>query len=316
MTTNRKTKKIATKKKSKAAPKTVTKTAPKAVKFKSKYQTIEVRPDRGGTLLLLNGSPQVHSKEEAEYHECIATAPLMMAKQARDVLILGGGDGLAVRNVLQFPNVRSVTLVELDAKMIEVCSNEPRLSKLNSYALKDPRVKIVIGDAIQWLIKTKKTFDVIIHDIEDCWTTQPDARSLQQYLKFYRALFTKLTPGGLWVTTLDDDDERDEMLEASYSVLKEHLSPATKRSFESSKSAIKRSTILLQQFFPHISEWSIKFPILGKHTTLFISKAPLNKFFRTPSVKPKFVTKKILTAKTAKKAKSPHLMDWLRKATL
>ena len=85
----------------------------------------------------------------------------------RRVAVLGGGDGMAVREVLKYPGVQQVTLVELDPEMTRLFSTQPALKRLNGGALSDPRVRIVNADAFQWLQTEADTFDVIVVDFPD-----------------------------------------------------------------------------------------------------------------------------------------------------
>jgi spermidine synthase len=85
----------------------------------------------------------------------------------KKVAVLGGGDGMAVREVLKYPGVESVTLVELDPAMTELFSTQPTLVQLNGGALKSPQVRIVNTDAFSWLEHNTDTFDVIVVDFPD-----------------------------------------------------------------------------------------------------------------------------------------------------
>jgi spermidine synthase len=84
------------------------------------------------------------------------------------VLVMGGGDGLAVREILKYPGVKEVVLVELDPQITQMFSRLPMLTRLNAGALKDPRVRIVNADAYQWLETQAGTgFDIVIADFPD-----------------------------------------------------------------------------------------------------------------------------------------------------
>jgi spermidine synthase len=85
----------------------------------------------------------------------------------RKVAILGGGDGMAVREVLRYPSVESVTLVELDPHMTGLFSTQPALARLNGNSLTSPRLRIVNADAFGWLERSDETFDVVIVDFPD-----------------------------------------------------------------------------------------------------------------------------------------------------
>jgi spermidine synthase len=121
----------------------------------------------GGVRLYLNGNLQFASRDEYRYHEALVH-PAMAAQGApRQVLVLGGGDGMAVREILKYPGVQQVTLVELDPAMTGLFSQDPRLVKLNRASLRDPRVKVVNADAFTWLGTHDAVFDVIVMDFPD-----------------------------------------------------------------------------------------------------------------------------------------------------
>jgi spermidine synthase len=134
------------------------------------YQEVVVTESlRGGDVrLFLNGDLQFSSKDEARYHEALVH-PAMAGPHAR-VLVLGGGDGLALREVLRHPGVREATQVELDPRMLELARTDPRLRRLNGAALEDPRVDLVRADAFAWLRTAPAragAFDVVIADFPD-----------------------------------------------------------------------------------------------------------------------------------------------------
>ncbi len=135
----------------------------------SPYQRIVVTQGKLGHRLFLNGNLQFAERDEYRYHEALVH-PAMAAFSAsgpKRVAVLGGGDGMAVREVLKYPSVESVTLVELDPAMTKLFSEQPTLVKLNNSALKSPKVKVVNTDAFGWLESSLETFDVIIVDFPD-----------------------------------------------------------------------------------------------------------------------------------------------------
>jgi spermidine synthase len=141
----------------------------------SPYQRIVVTHGGGagrvGYRLFLNGNLQFAQRDEYRYHEALVH-PVMAAFSAsggtpKKVAVLGGGDGMAVREILKYPGVESVTLVELDPAMTTLFSQQPVLVKLNSSALQSPKVKVINTDAFSWLETTPETFDVIVVDFPD-----------------------------------------------------------------------------------------------------------------------------------------------------
>ena len=138
------------------------------------YQDIVITergtPAGPDTRLFLNGDLQFSSIDEYRYHESLVH-PAMSggggSGRAESVLILGGGDGLALREVLRYREVRQATLVELDPEMISLARHEPRLRALNRGSMTDPRANIVAADAFSWLRKNRQHYDVIIIDMPD-----------------------------------------------------------------------------------------------------------------------------------------------------
>lgn len=135
----------------------------------SPYQRIVVTQGKLGHRLFLNGNLQFAERDEYRYHEALVH-PAMAAFSAggpKRVAVLGGGDGMAVREVLKYASVESVTLVELDPAMTKLFSEQSTLVKLNGGALTSPKVKVVNTDAFGWLESSADTFDVIIVDFPD-----------------------------------------------------------------------------------------------------------------------------------------------------
>jgi spermidine synthase len=136
----------------------------------SPYQRIVVTHGKAGHRLFLNGNLQFAERDEYRYHEALVH-PVMAAfsntHAPKKVAVLGGGDGMAVREILKYPGVESITLVELDPAMTRLFSEQPALTKLNGESLKSPKVKIVNTDAFQWLEKSADSFDIIVVDFPD-----------------------------------------------------------------------------------------------------------------------------------------------------
>jgi spermidine synthase len=133
----------------------------------SAYQRVVVTSSPAGVRLFLNGNLQFHSRDEYRYHEALVHPALAAHGAPRRVLVLGGGDGMAVREVLRYASVERVTLVELDPHMTQLFSTAPLLRGLNADALRSPRVRIVNADAFAWLEQNDETFDAIVVDFPD-----------------------------------------------------------------------------------------------------------------------------------------------------
>ncbi|MGY1809733.1 polyamine aminopropyltransferase [Blastococcus sp. SYSU D00669] len=159
----------------------------------SAYQEV-VLTERGDDLrLYLDGDLQFSSVDEHRYTEALVHP--VLAGDPRRVLVLGGGDGLAAREVLRHPSVREVVQVELDPAVLDLART--RLAELNAHALDDPRVQVVVEDAFRWLRDAPaEPFDAVVVDMPD-----PDTPALGRLYstEFYGLVSTVLAPGGLVV---------------------------------------------------------------------------------------------------------------------
>ncbi|SDM12983.1 spermidine synthase [Oryzisolibacter propanilivorax] len=134
----------------------------------SPYQRIVLTQGRQGLRLYLNGNLQFAEADEYRYHEALVHPAMAAHGAPRRVAVLGGGDGMAVREILKYPSVQSVTLVELDPAMTRLFARQPALRRLNHDALHDARVQVVNQDAFQWLQQEGiEPFDVVVVDFPD-----------------------------------------------------------------------------------------------------------------------------------------------------
>jgi spermidine synthase len=133
----------------------------------SPYQRIVVTQGRAGHRLFLNGNLQFAERDEYRYHEALVH-PVMSAHAApKKIAVLGGGDGMVVREVLKHAGVEAVTLVELDPHMTQLFSTHETLKKLNGDALASSKLKVINTDAFKFLEETSETFDIIVVDFPD-----------------------------------------------------------------------------------------------------------------------------------------------------
>jgi spermidine synthase len=160
----------------------------------SAYQRILVTKNTAGFQLFLNGNLQFSSADEYRYHEALVHPAMSAHAAPRNVLILGGGDGLALREVLKYKSVEHVTLVDLDPKMTSLSRAFPLLAQLNHHAYDDPRVRVVNQDAMIWIEQQRVQFDVAIVDFPD-----PSSFAVGKLFttRFYRLLRARLTPDAI-----------------------------------------------------------------------------------------------------------------------
>ncbi len=161
------------------------------------YQHITVTEWRDDLRLFLDGNLQFSSLDEYRYHESLVHPAMAMARDRSEVLVLGGGDGLAVREILKWPDVKQVTLVDLDPEMVALFRSRPSLTALNGGSLSDPRVKVVNADAFKFLEDARGFYGVIIGDLPD-----PRNENLQKLYtqEFYRLAARRLSATGVFVT--------------------------------------------------------------------------------------------------------------------
>lgn len=145
-----------------------------------------------GKMLVLDGMVQTTDLDEFVYHEMIVHVPLVTHPKPQDVLVIGGGDGGAIREVCKYPSVKRATLVEIDAQVVQASRQFfPRISA----SLDDPRVDIIHADGVEYIRSFSDAFDVVIVD-----STEPigPAESLFQR-PFYQSVYRALKEDGLLV---------------------------------------------------------------------------------------------------------------------
>jgi spermidine synthase len=140
------------------------------VRESSDYQRVVVTAGPAGVRLFLNGNLQFHSRDEYRYHETLvhpAMAAYAQGSAPRRVLVLGGGDGMALREILKYGSVEQVTLVELDPHITGLFTRNALLRGLNGGSLSSPKLRLVNADAYTWLEANREHFDLIVIDFPD-----------------------------------------------------------------------------------------------------------------------------------------------------
>lgn len=163
----------------------------------SRYQRIIITKWKNDYWLYLNGNQQLCTRDETMYHEPLVHPAMQLHPFPSKILILGGGDGCAAREVLKYPAVEEITLVDLDPKMTELGEAHPILTKLNNNALNNEKIEIINKDAFKFLQDNNNYFDVILIDL-------PDPRSVElgrlYSVEFYTLCYKYLRPQGVLVT--------------------------------------------------------------------------------------------------------------------
>ena len=153
-----------------------------------------IRNARFGRVLTLDDVVQTTEADEFIYHEMMAHVPILAHGRAGRVLIVGGGDGGMAREVLRHRSVEHVTMVEIDAGVVELCREH--VPMLSAGAFDDPRLEVVIADAAEFVAGTERRFDVVISD-----STDPIGPGEVLFGEtFYGRVRDLLSPGGIFVT--------------------------------------------------------------------------------------------------------------------
>ncbi len=161
------------------------------------YQKLIVTSKKGRIQFYINGAIQFDSIDEYRYHESLVHPTMLTAKSHEKVLIIGGGDGMALREVLKYEDIGSVTLVDLDPAITTLFKENDILSQLNHHAFENNKVTVVNQDAWKFIEKSQTLYDVIIIDLPD-----PNTLSISRLYSqtFYRLLSAQLSKAGVMVT--------------------------------------------------------------------------------------------------------------------
>ena len=171
--------------------------APIVKRVQTPYQRIVLTRKGKDVRLFLNGDLQLSTLDEYRYHEGLVHPAMSATPDKKRVLVMGAGDGMAIREVLKWKQVEKVLLIELDPEVVKIASRHPQLKAVNGNSLQDSRVEVINADAFLSVPKLKESFDVIIADFPD-----PDQDALAKLYSegFYRRLLGRLTDKGVFVT--------------------------------------------------------------------------------------------------------------------
>lgn len=161
------------------------------------YQKITVTQWQGDYWLYLNTGKQLSTFDEWMYHEPLVHPVMHLTPEHKKILIMGAGDGCAIREVLKYPDVDSIILVDLDQEMTEVGKHHPIFKQLNQSAYFSPKLRVVNADAFTYLEQSKDFYDVIIADFPDPKSVEVNRLYTQA---FYRLCHHRLRPNGAFIT--------------------------------------------------------------------------------------------------------------------
>lgn len=231
----------------------------------SPYQRIVLTRHADDLRLYINGNLQFSSRDEYRYHESLVHPALGRVAAPRDILIFGGGDGLAAREVFRHSGIRSVTLVDLDPAMTRLFARTPMLATLNRGALSDRRLKVINADAFLWARRARGRYDAIIVDFPD-----PVDYSVGKLYTdaFYREIGRLLAPGGVAVVQ-------------STSPL---VAPQAYWTVASTLEAAGLGTRAYHVYVPSFGEWGF---ILAAHGPVPVAATVPSGRFLTPEIEPR-----------------------------
>lgn len=164
---------------------------------RTRYQKIVLTNFRNDYWLYLNGNQQFSTIDEHRYHETLVHPAMLLHGSAQRVLVLGGGDGLAVREILRHPTVKQITVVDIDRRMTELAKVHPLLVQINDQALLNSKVIVSNIDAFSFVSNDPESYQIIISDFPDPQSI--DLARLYSY-EFFQLVFKRLDTNGVFIT--------------------------------------------------------------------------------------------------------------------
>ena len=168
-------------------------------RIKTPFQTAELADTRSfGRCLILDGEIQSARLDEFIYHEALVHPALTLHPRPRDILVLGGGEGATLREILRHPCVRRATMVDLDGDVVELCRRYLPAWSAGAFAHRKSRV--IISDARKFILETDEQFDIIISDLPTPSAGSSGPVAALYTIEFYRRVIARLNTGGIFVT--------------------------------------------------------------------------------------------------------------------
>lgn len=171
--------------------------APIIRRIQSQYQRIVLTRQGDDLRLFLDGDLQLSTFDEYRYHEALIHPAMSANSNRQKVLLMGAGDGMALREILKWSEVEKVILIELDPAVVDLASSQPQLLAVNGNPFADSRVQVIYGDAFLAVADLEERFDVIVADFPD-----PDREIIAKLYSsgFYRRILSRLADDGVFVT--------------------------------------------------------------------------------------------------------------------
>ncbi|MCG9894250.1 MAG: hypothetical protein MH204_02085, partial [Fimbriimonadaceae bacterium] len=156
-----------------------------------------------GRMLLLDGHVQLAEVDESAYHELLVQVPMLSLDSPKAALVIGGGDGGVLRELAKHPTLERIDMVEIDEAVIRLCRQH--LPGLSAGAFDDPRVRLTLGDAFEFVKTAEAGYDLIVADATDVYEEEDQSLSEMLFTEpFYRDLERLLSPQGMVVTQADN----------------------------------------------------------------------------------------------------------------
>ncbi len=160
------------------------------------FQSVAVlRTQTFGKMLVLDGDTQSSQHDEKIYHEALVHPALAAVAERAEILILGGGEGATLREVLRHPGVQRCTMVDIDGEVVDLCKRY--LPEWSDGAFDDPRARLIVGDALRFLKEDSSTYGVVISDLTEPLADSPSFPLFNG--EVFRDIRTRLAPGGVYV---------------------------------------------------------------------------------------------------------------------
>ncbi|CAA6820341.1 MAG: Spermidine synthase (EC [uncultured Sulfurovum sp.] len=229
------------------------------------YQKIVITANNNRIQCYINGAIQFDSIDEHRYHESLVHPAMLTSPKHENILIIGGGDGMALREVLKYEQVENITLVDLDPMMTKIFKEHQTLSQLNDHAYNNPKVTVINQDAWKFMETSQTLYDVIILDLPD-----PNNISLSRLYSqtFYKILANQLSRTGVMVT------------QASSPMF-------TPKAFWSIKETMVSTNLQTKAYHTYI-------PSFGEWGFVIASKFPIHFEKYTPKANLKYLNKEVL----------------------
>src|SRR5579863_3714578 len=162
---------------------------------RSEFQQIAVvRTPVFGKMLVLDGDTQSSQADERIYHETLVHPALAAAKNRREVLVLGGGEGATLREVLRSPDVTRCTMVDIDATVVDLAKKY--LPEWSDGAFDDPRARVIVGDALQFMRGARDRYGVIVSDLTEPLEDSPSNPLFNEAV--FALVKSRLETGGIY----------------------------------------------------------------------------------------------------------------------